>query len=103
MPSEGPEDANPSPGWLIRSVQIFAVVTALAGVTLVSASFTMRDWRPGIAGMVLLFAAITAGGIWILHALLDDRSGFYLRGWLAGWYAGWHGKIPNPEGPLLRK
>ena len=101
-PTETRETRAAGPGWLVRSVQVTAVVTGLAGTTALSAGFANRDWRPALVGMVLLFAACIAGGVWITHSLLADRHAFYRRGKVDGWYEGWHGKLPDPDDPLLR-
>src|SRR5687768_6837945 len=76
---------------VIRSVKIFTVVSALAGVGFLTYGFAHPHWHCTAYGMMLTVLAGIGGSTLVLNAMAADRHAFYRDGYLRGWMRGFHG------------
>lgn len=96
-------DGRPTRSPIVRGVQIFTSVTALAGVGSLTFAFSHNEWRMGVVGMTFTIIACIGGAVLCVEALLADRNAFYNRGEADGHYKGWRGLPPGVDDPLLRR
>lgn len=95
-------DQTELPNRLFRIIRVSAIVTALAGVSCLTAAFAENEWRIALVGSTLIIVSAVACAMWAANAIMADRHEFYQRGKADGWMEGWRGQPPTTNDPLMR-
>jgi hypothetical protein len=92
------------PRRLIRMIQVFVIVSALAGASFLTAGLVLGEWHGAVVGSTLLIVSAVAAAVLAVNALLADREAFFCLGELDGWMRGWRGQEPRgADDPPLRR